>query len=79
MMNRHVVAHLREDEKRSPSEVLGLVFKSVVGGILIVLGIVGLLLPIVPGLLLIALGGLVLIRLFKGKHSNPPSSSVHPS
>ena len=57
---------------------LRIVSRSLIGGILIVVGIIGLVLPVIPGLLLIAIGALMIARLLRKKYPNtkfetPPS------
>ncbi len=57
---------------------LRIVTRSLIGGILIVVGIIGLVLPVIPGLLLIAIGALLIARLLRKKYPNtkferPPS------
>ncbi len=49
---------------------LRIVTRSLIGGLLIVVGIIGLVLPVIPGLLLIAIGALLIARLLRNKSPN---------
>ncbi len=61
---------LSSSGKKSSATLFGTILQSLLGGTLILVGILGLVLPVVPGLLLIAFGAVLLARLLRRKSSN---------
>lgn len=57
-------------ERKSGATLFGTILQSLLGGTLILVGILGLVLPVVPGLLLIAFGAVLLARLLRRKSPN---------